>query len=147
VSNTVQELRNLQVEIRRTQNQLGAISNELKNHPDKPKMIPGERIEPSAMTKWNITKATIAARRTPLQLQLLELQNRRDVLSLSLKQEPVSAFSLGKIIDDLTEIEARFTEDSAQDAWEALTAYIDQLEYDEKRVNVEQQVEKAEAAA
>jgi len=147
MSSKVQELRNLQVEIRRTQNELGVISNELKNHPDKPKMIPGERIEPAAMTKWNITKATIAARRTPLQLRLLDLQNRRDVLSLSLKQEPLSAFSLGKIIDELTEIEAKFSEESAGDAWSALTSLIDQLEYDEKRLNVEEQVKKVEDAA
>jgi uncharacterized protein with PIN domain len=91
-----------------------------------------------------MVKATIEAKKTPLQLKLLELQNRRDVLSLSLAQEPVSTMSLSRIIEALIEIESRFTANSAEDAWEALTAFIDHLEYDEKRVNVEQQVEKLE---
>jgi hypothetical protein len=144
MSTTVQELRNLQVEIRRVQTELGVITNELRTHPDKPKHVPGVSIDPATVTKWNMTKATIEAKKTPLQLKLLELQNRRDVLSLSLAQEPVSTMSLSRIIEALIEIESRFTANSAEDAWEALTAFIDHLEYDEKRVNVEQQVEKLE---
>jgi hypothetical protein len=144
MSDTVKELRQLQVDIRRIQTELGIISKELKTHPDRLRHVAGESIPPAVTTKWQMVKATIEAKKTPLQLKLLELQNRRDVLSLSLAQEPVSTMSLSRIIEALIEIESRFTANSAEDAWEALTAFIDHLEYDENRVNVEQQVEKLE---
>lgn len=140
---TVEHLRQTQTDIRLIAGKLGEVNAEQKN--DHRRTAPGDSHE--KVEAWRPIKATYEKRRAFLKQRLNDLEEERGELERKLNQTPVSKASLGKIISQLTDVEARFAADGPADAWDALSAFIDWLERDEARVSIEEQVAKGELKA
>lgn len=143
MSNPVETLRQVQIDIRLVQNLLGELASELKTHPARTSNNSTE----AEKSEWIEVRKMFERRKAQLKQRLLDLTQEQDALQAQLTQTPVTRASLGHIIASLVEIEARFTARTALDAWDALTAFIDWLEREDARVNIEEQVAKLEAAA
>jgi hypothetical protein len=132
MSATVEDLRACQMDIRLVQNKLQDISIQERAHPDKAKS--GDLQEAQ---RWAPIKQQFEKRRRALKNRLAVLQEERCELEASLNQTSLSKASLAHVINELSEIEVKFTTDSWEDAWEALNAFIDWLEKDEDRISQE----------
>lgn len=125
----VNGLRQCQLEIRLIQNQLQAITVEEKAHPGKAK--PGDSHEKTVA--WYETKKLFEKRRKLLKERLAELQEERQNLEHALDHSPLTRATLGHVINQLLEIEIKFTAETWGDAWESLSAFIDWLEKEEQK--------------
>jgi hypothetical protein len=112
---------------------------------DHRRAVPGDPFEKTQ--EWVKIKAAYNRRREVLKFRLNDLDKERGELEVKLNQTPLTKASLRHVISSLTNIEAQFAIDGSDDAWDALSAFIDWLEREDNRVNVETQVAKLEAAA
>lgn len=127
----VDELRETQLEIRLVQNKLADINSTEKNHPKRTK--PGDSHE--MVEEWRGIKAGFEKRRRTLKERYAKLEERRLRIERALDngQQPMTKATIGHIINKLTDIEAKFTVESVEDAWDSLTAFIDWLETEAER--------------
>ena len=132
----IEEYRAAQKSIRQISAKLGELNSLEKHHPLR-----------GNMPVWAEVKTDFEKRRLFLKRKLARLENKRDTLNASLNQTPLTKASLAEVIDRITEVEACFTEESPGDAWGKLTAFIDWLEHEERRVSVQEQVVQLEAVA
>ena len=132
----IEEYRATQKSIRQITSKLGELNSLEKNHP-----LRGTALE------WAPIKQDFEKRRLSLKKHLTKQEAKRATLNAALNQSPLTKASLAHVIDHITEIEASFTEESAGDAWEKLSAFLDWLEHEERRINVEEQVAKLEGVA
>jgi arsenate reductase-like glutaredoxin family protein len=126
----VDDLRQVQLDIRLVQNKLQDITVEEKNHPARTK--PGDKHD--KVTAWHEIRNLFEKRRTPLKARLAELQEERLELEHKLRSTPMTKATLGHIIAQLLEVEIKFSTDTWGDAWESLSAFIDWLEQEERKL-------------
>lgn len=127
----VNALRQCQLDIRLAQNKLQEINSDEKGHPDRaPYGGSGDQVR-----KWEPIKRTFDKRRKLLKERLAELQEERGELEASLHSKGMSKASVGHVLNQLLEIEVKFTSDTWEDAWESLTAFIDWLEKEEQKLS------------
>jgi hypothetical protein len=116
--------------------------NSLATHPLKPE--PGRTYDVVELAAWTEAKRKIMARRGPTAIRLKEIFVEAAEIKSSMSQQSMSKIGIAKLID--REAEVKF-DDSKDKAHDALTAVIDWLEQEERRMFVEDQVERLEAAS
>lgn len=131
----VSDLRQCQLDIRLVQNKLQDISTEEKDHPAK--TYPGASNED--VQKWIKVKDQFHKRRRLLKDRLAVLEEERAELENKLDHTPLTKASLGHVINQLLDIEVKFTAETWEDAWEAMNSFIDWLEREEARISTPQE--------
>lgn len=128
---SLKELREVTVQIRRINGEIGKVNTEAKSSPLKPLTPAAGR---TIMARWEREKKRFEARSRPLKEELARLQTRREELLLAIDDKPISKVSLARMIDALTTTEAIFREATWQEAWDHLSGVIDYLEEDLRRI-------------
>ncbi len=122
----LQRLRDVQSQIATNSTELAVLKNQKLAHPDRPKS--GKRPSQFWLTfcrEWEQDRTKLLKRNHEL---VEELNQVRQEFS----QDPVSTWSLGRILDRLVTIEATFEEQGEEVAWDKLTKLIDDLEAEER---------------
>jgi hypothetical protein len=130
MSRELEDYRAVQIDIRLLAQGLGNINDEEKAHPDKCT----EHDSLAMKAVWSKRKGEFARRREAIKKQLTAKQEQRDMLYLNLSHQPLTMIALAEVINQLTEVEASFTAEGANNAWDKLSAFIDYLETDAERV-------------
>ena len=130
MNRALEDYRVVQIDIRLLTQALSVIDDEEKTHPEKATQYDAL----VKQDKWSRIKQQFTKRREALKKQLNDKQEQRDMLYLNLTQTPLSMQSLAEVIDTLTSIETTFSIDGPNEAWDQISAYIDNLERDAERV-------------
>lgn len=140
---TVEHLRQTQTDIRLISGKLGELKSE--QQADHRRAVPGDPFEKAQA--WSKIKGVYNRRREVLKLRLNDLETERGELERKLNQTPLTKATLSHVISQLTDVESQFAIDGPDSAWDKLSAFIDWLEREDNRVNVESQVAKLESVA
>lgn len=133
-------------ELAREQYQLEQVLTEAKNamatHPLKPEI--GKSYDAVHLAAWSEAKRKIMARRAHSVNRIKEIKAENAEIRAGLSQSPLSKLGMAKLIDRLVQAEQRFNV-SKDEAHLALSAAIDWLEQEERRMFIEEQVARMQA--
>lgn len=140
MSRALEDYRTVQIDIRLLIQMLAQINDEEKTHPAK---VSAAGTTLAEQAKWAKVRTVFNRRRESLKDQLAAKEEQREMLYLNLSQTPLPMVSLADVIDKLTIVEANFSTEGADAAWDNLTAFIDHLDAEESRVKGLQAVKAA----